>query len=99
MRKAWNAANDEAAPWWPACPTFSTPSGKPRRRAVTTGAIRLTDDRRPITLPVPGTIKTHESIRKLHRRIAGGSHGHGASQLCPVSGRKLSVGGVGHKEL
>jgi IS605 OrfB family transposase len=38
----------------------------------TTGVIRLEDDRRHVTLPRLGTIKTHESTRKLHRRIADG---------------------------
>jgi putative transposase len=38
----------------------------------TTGTIRLEDDRRHVTLPRLGTIKTHESTRKLHRRIADG---------------------------
>jgi putative transposase len=38
----------------------------------TTGVIRLEDDRRHVTLPRLGTIKTHESTRKLQRRIADG---------------------------
>jgi IS605 OrfB family transposase len=38
----------------------------------TTGTIRLEDDRRHVTLPRLGTIKTHESTRKLQRRIADG---------------------------
>jgi putative transposase len=38
----------------------------------TTGTIRLADDRRHVTLPRLGTLKTHESTRKLHRRIADG---------------------------
>ncbi|MFL1432333.1 MULTISPECIES: transposase, partial [unclassified Nocardiopsis] len=39
----------------------------------TTGTIRVEDDRRHVTLPVVGTIRTHESTRKLHRRIANGT--------------------------
>ncbi len=39
----------------------------------TTGTIRVQDDRRHVTLPVVGTIRTHENTRKLHRRIANGS--------------------------
>ncbi|MFJ6017797.1 IS607 family element RNA-guided endonuclease TnpB [Nocardiopsis alba] len=35
----------------------------------TTGTIRLEDDRRHITLPVIGTIRTHENTRKLQRRL------------------------------
>jgi putative transposase len=38
----------------------------------TTGAIRVESDRRHVTLPVLGTIKTHESTRKLQRRLADG---------------------------
>jgi transposase len=38
----------------------------------TTGAIRLEADRRHVTLPRLGTIRTHESTRKLQRRLAGG---------------------------
>src|SRR5262245_57426461 len=34
--------------------------------------MRLEDDRRHVRLPRLGTIKTHESTRKLHRRIADG---------------------------
>ena len=53
------------------------PRFKSRRRHApsvrfTTGVIRLEDDRRHVTLPRLGTIKTHESTRKLHRRIADG---------------------------
>jgi putative transposase len=54
------------------------PRFRSKRRAVasvrfTTGAIRVDDDRRHVTLPVLGTIKTHESTRKLHRRIINGT--------------------------
>jgi putative transposase len=38
----------------------------------TTGTIRLEDDCHHVTLPRLGTIKTHESTRKLHRRITDG---------------------------
>jgi putative transposase len=53
------------------------PRFKSRRRHTpsvrfTTGVIRLEEDRRHVTLPRLGTIKTHESTRKLHRRIADG---------------------------
>src|SRR5262245_53138336 len=34
--------------------------------------MRLEDDRRHVRLPRLGIIKTHESTRKLHRRIADG---------------------------
>jgi len=54
------------------------PRFKSRRRATpsvrfTTGVIRVEGDRRHVTLPRIGTIKTHESTRKLARRIEQGS--------------------------
>ena len=50
------------------------PRFKSKRRATpsctfTTGAIRVAADRHHVTLPVIGTIKTHESTRKLARRL------------------------------
>jgi transposase len=53
------------------------PRFKSRRRhtpsvGFTTGVIHLEDDRRHVRLPRLGTIKTHESTRKLQRRIADG---------------------------
>ena len=53
------------------------PRFKAKRRTTpsvrfTTGTIRLEDDRKHVTLPVLGTIKTHESTRKLHRKITAG---------------------------
>jgi putative transposase len=38
----------------------------------TTGVVRVEPDRRHVTLPRLGTIRTHESTRKLQRRLAGG---------------------------
>jgi putative transposase len=38
----------------------------------TTGAVRVEADRRHVTLPRLGTIRTHESTRKPRRRLAGG---------------------------
>lgn len=53
-------------------PRFKT--GRARRSVrFTTGAIRLESDRRHITLPRIGTIRTHESVRKLARRIDAGT--------------------------
>ncbi|MEU9074007.1 IS607 family element RNA-guided endonuclease TnpB [Kitasatospora sp. NPDC048538] len=107
MRKAWNLAKDDAAPWWRECskeayatgleqlatglrnwsdsrrgkrrgPVMGFPHFKSKHKAAkscrfTTGAIRLEDDRRHVTLPVLGTLRTHENTRKLHRRIANGT--------------------------
>ncbi|MFJ4651638.1 IS607 family element RNA-guided endonuclease TnpB [Nocardia sp. NPDC088792] len=39
----------------------------------TTGVIRVDPDRRHVTLPRLGTIRTHESTRKLQRHIADGT--------------------------
>lgn len=54
------------------------PRFKTKYRAVnsvrfTTGVIRVTPDRHHVTLPVLGTIHTHESTRKLARRIEAGT--------------------------
>jgi putative transposase len=106
MRKDWNQAKAQVAPWWAECSkeAYNTgldqlaralknwadsrkgerkgrrmgfPRFKSRRRHApsvrfTTGVIRLEDDRHHVTLPRLGTIKTHESTRKLQRRIADG---------------------------
>jgi IS605 OrfB family transposase len=107
MRKAWNQAKDDVAPWWAQCSkeAYATglnqlatalknwsdskkgkragrPAGFPRfksrRTAVpsvrfTTGTIRVEADRKHVTLPVLGTVKTHESTRKLSRKIEAGT--------------------------
>jgi IS605 OrfB family transposase len=106
MRKDWNQAKEQVAPWWAECSkeAYNTgldqlaralknwsgsrngerkgrrvgfPRFKSRHKHApsvrfTTGVIRLEDDRRHVTLPRLGTIKTHESTRKLQRRIADG---------------------------
>jgi IS605 OrfB family transposase len=107
LRRAWNAAKSEVAPWWSACSkeAFNTgldgvaralknwaegksgkragrktgfPRFKARRRSTpsvrfTTGVIRVEDDRKHVTLPRVGTIKTYESTRKLARRLEEGT--------------------------
>jgi putative transposase len=56
--------------------------GMPRRKSkhkarlacrFTTGTIRVEPDRRHVALPRLGTIRTHESTRKLERRISNGT--------------------------
>ncbi|SED20808.1 IS607 family element RNA-guided endonuclease TnpB [Streptomyces sp. TLI_105] len=56
--------------------------GMPRRKSkhrarlacrFTTGTIRVEDGRRHVTLPRLGAIRTHESTRKLQRRVANGT--------------------------
>ena len=109
LRKAWNQAKTEVAPWWGECSkeAYNTgldqlarglknwsdsrngkrkgkgkrvgfPRFKSKRKATpsvrfTTGAIRLEEDRKHLTLPKVGTLKTHESTRKLHRRLNDGT--------------------------
>ena len=106
MRKDWNQAKPQVAPWWTGCSkeAYNTgldqlaralrnwadsgkgvrkgrrvgfPRFKSRRRHTpsvrfTTGTIRIEDDRRHVRLPRLGVIKTHESTRKLQRRVADG---------------------------
>jgi putative transposase len=107
LRRAWNQAKDEVAPWWAenskeayssgldalarALANFSDskkgrrqgrrvgfPRYKKKGRArdacrFTTGTIRVEGDRHHITLPRLGRIKTHESTRKLARRLEHGT--------------------------
>jgi transposase len=107
LRRAWNQAKGEVAPWWAECSkeAYNTgldgvaraltnyrasrsgtragkrvgfPRFKSRRRATpgvrfTTGAIRVEPDRGHVTLPRLGRIKTHESTRKLARRLQAGA--------------------------
>jgi putative transposase len=107
LRRAFNHAKTEVAPWWAECSkeAFNTgldglaralrnfcqsrsgnragrrvgfPRFRSRRRATpsvrfTTGIIRVETDRTHITLPRLGAIKTHESTRKLARRIEAGT--------------------------
>jgi IS605 OrfB family transposase len=107
LRREWNQAKVEAAPWWAECSkeAFNTgldglaralrnwsdsragrragrPVGFPRFRSkrrttpsvrFTTGTIRVEADRKHVTLPRLGTIKTHESTRKLARRLEAGT--------------------------
>ncbi|MFF1262736.1 MULTISPECIES: helix-turn-helix domain-containing protein [unclassified Streptomyces] len=106
LRKAWNQAKGEVAPWWAKCskeayatgldrlatslknwsdsasgkrkgPRVGFPRFKSKRRSTlsvrfTTGTIRL-DGRTYVVLPVLGRIKTHESTRKLARRLEAGT--------------------------
>src|SRR3981189_1790241 len=58
--------------------TVGFPRVTARRRTTpsvrfTTGVIRVETDRKHVTLPRVGTIKTHESTRKLARRLQTGT--------------------------
>ncbi|HEX6676095.1 MAG TPA: IS607 family element RNA-guided endonuclease TnpB [Actinomycetes bacterium] len=107
LRREWNRAKDEVAPWWRenskeaynsgldalarglanwadskhgrrkgrpvGFPTFKA---KHRTRPTCrfwTGAIRVEPDRHHVTLPRIGRLKTHESTRKLARRLEAGT--------------------------
>jgi putative transposase len=106
LRKAWNQAKVEVAPWWPPCSKeaygcgiadlvaglhawsaskqgrragspVGFPQFKARRRdrnrvRFTTGAMRLEADRRHLTLPVIGTLRSKENTRRLERLLAKG---------------------------
>ncbi|MEV0083729.1 IS607 family element RNA-guided endonuclease TnpB [Saccharopolyspora sp. NPDC050642] len=107
LRRMWNAAKDEVAPWWQenSKESYNTgldglarglknwsdskrgkragrrvgfPRFRSRHRAAlsvrfTTGTIRVEQDRHHLTLPRLGTLKTHESTRKLARRVESGT--------------------------
>jgi putative transposase len=54
-------------------PRFKTKTGAVKKFSFTTGAIRVEPDRKHITLPRLGAIKSHESTRKLARRVEIGT--------------------------
>jgi putative transposase len=107
LRREWNQAKDQAAPWWAENSKEAYSSGldglakalknwsdsrrgcrkgrsvgfprfkkKGRSRDAcrfTTGAIKVLPDRRHVQLPRIGVLKTHESTRKLARRLEQGT--------------------------
>jgi len=106
LRKIWNEAKDERAPWWAenskeaysgglanlatalsnwsssksgkrAGPKVAFPRFKSRRARLscrfTTGAFGLGADRRHVQLPRVGLVRTHESTRRLARRVEAGT--------------------------
>ena len=107
LRREWNRAKHQVAPWWPdnskeaynsgldalarALKNWSdsrngcrrgAPVGFPRRKTkhrtraacrFSTGAIRLLANRKHVQLPRIGVIRTHESTRKLARRLEQGT--------------------------
>jgi putative transposase len=54
-------------------PRFKTKASAIKKFSFSTGAIRLESDRKHVTLPRLGTIRTHENTRKLARRVEAGS--------------------------
>jgi putative transposase len=120
LRREWNRAKHQAAPWWAdnskeayssgldglaqALQNFTDsrnghrkgrPVGFPRfkRRGrrdacrFTTGAIRILPDRKHVQLPRIGTIKTHESTRKLARHLERGTGRILAATITRTAGR------------
>jgi putative transposase len=106
LRKAWNRAKDEVAPWWATnskeCysagladlaqalsnwtaskngkrqgqrvgfPRFQSARRDPGRVRFTTGTMRVEDDRRTITVPVIGALRSMENTRRIQRHLASG---------------------------
>lgn len=106
LRKAWNRAKREVAPWWATnskeCyssgladlaqalsnwsaskngkrrgrrvgfPRFTSARRDPGRVRFTTGTMRLEADRRTITVPVIGALRSKENTRRVQRHIASG---------------------------
>jgi putative transposase len=54
-------------------PRFKTKTCAVKKFSFTTGTIRIEPDHKHVTLPRLGTIKSHESTRKLARRIEAGT--------------------------
>src|SRR5246127_339136 len=53
-------------------PRFKKKGRDQDRVAFTTGALRVEPDRRHLTLPVIGTVRTHENTRRIQRLIRAG---------------------------
>ncbi len=53
-------------------PRFKKKGRDPDRVTFTTGAMRVEPDRSHLTLPVIGTVRTHENTRRVERLIAKG---------------------------
>ncbi|WSZ87574.1 IS607 family element RNA-guided endonuclease TnpB [Micromonospora sp. NBC_00858] len=107
LRKAWNEAKGDVAPWWAEnskeayaagirnlvrgldawrdsksgkrkgpkvnFPCFKNKRSETKSCTFTTGVIRVEPDRKHVALPRLGTIKLHESARKLARRLEAGT--------------------------
>ena len=106
LRKVWNRAKHEVAPWWAVNSKESYSAGladlaqaltnwkdskngkrrgrrvgfprfKPSRRdrgrvRFTTGTMRVEGDRRTITVPVIGGLRSRENTRRVQRHVAAG---------------------------
>ena len=121
LRREWNRAKHQAAPWWAdnskeayssgldalarALKNFTdakqghragAPMGFPKRKRkgrsrdacrFTTGTIRVEPDRHHVVLPRLGRIRTHESTRKLARRLEQGTARILAATISRQAGR------------
>jgi putative transposase len=121
LRKQWNQAKQQVAPWWRSCSKEAYASGiadlvaalgnwsdakhgrraggrvgfprfKARRRdrgrvRFTTGAMRLEPDRRHLTLPIIGKLRSRENTRRLQRPLAKGRARVLSMTLTEQSGR------------
>ncbi|HTQ19960.1 IS607 family element RNA-guided endonuclease TnpB [Mycobacterium sp.] len=106
LRKAWNQAKNDVAPWWAdnskECyssgladlaqglanwtaskngarkgrrvkfPRFKSARRDTGRVRFTTGTMRVEDDRRTITVPVIGALRSKENTRRVQRHLAAG---------------------------
>ncbi|HUH69918.1 MAG TPA: IS607 family element RNA-guided endonuclease TnpB [Mycobacterium sp.] len=106
LRKAWNQAKNNVAPWWAnnskECyssgladlaqglanwkaskngtrkgrrvkfPRFKSARRDAGRVRFTTGTMRVEDDRRTITVPVIGSLRSKENTRRVQRHLAAG---------------------------
>jgi putative transposase len=68
-------------------PKFKPKRGSARSVRFTTGVIRVEPDRHSITLPRVGRIRTHESTRKLARRLESGTARILSATVSCVGGR------------
>ena len=106
LRKAWNHAKDDVAPWWAdnskeaystgladletalrnwtasktgkrkgrrlGFPRFKSARRDRGRVRFSTGAMRVEPDRRTITVPVIGGLRSKENTRRVQRHVANG---------------------------
>jgi len=68
-------------------PRFRSKRDSTKRFTFTTGAIRVDSDRHHVTLPRLGRIRTHESTRKLARRLDAGMARILSATVCFTGGR------------
>jgi len=64
-------------------PRFKKKGRDADRVSLTTGAMRVEPDRRHLTLPVIGTVRTHENTRRIERLIA-----KGRARVLAITGRR-----------